>query len=623
VIARYHLRALGEDESAQYVRHRLEVCGLERPLPFDRAALRRVHAGQRRRFPARINLLCDRAMLGAYASGNGNVTRRVVDHAAAEVFPRSVRSGSFRTRSLLAAALALAAGAGLLKAATYVGDPAAAQRKLAATAPQALLPASAAVAAVAAPVPVPVPAAPPAKPTLLRDEDDAWRELAQAWKLPLPDGEPCAALAREQVRCFSTKLSLPLIRQLARPGIVTLDTQTSQPSYAILVGLTDQTATLRAAGTEQTVTLGALADRWQGDFATLWRAPAGYVDKAKDGQGGPALEWVAVQLAATRGVPPPTGKRAARSAPAGRPACLQVAQGLPVDGQAGPLTYMQLNRASGVPSRACAPNPEDPAHVLHPRRIAQGRLRPRTRSGTRHPCAAQVGRARQCVFKPARMDLAGGDGARGARGGHRLVAAPGAGPSFARTSGGCHGPGPACASAGRRADAASARDGRRRQREPARAAAAARCARAALASRRASESAAARLPHAAPAAGHCRRARRPRCARRPRLCRGARRPGPASGRLPAPSMQASPQAVVPTSERVFGVAELPPEIQRDLPKLAISGGVHSENAAQRMLIVGGQVMSEGAEVAPGVVLEQIRPHAAVLRFRGYRFSVTF
>jgi general secretion pathway protein B len=100
-------------------------------------------------------------------------------------------------------------------------------------------------------------------------------------------------------------------------------------------------------------------------------------------------------------------------------------------------------------------------------------------------------------------------------------------------------------------------------------------------------------------------------------------PGPAPGNVPAPSVQASPQAVVPTSERVFGVGELPPEIQRDLPKLAISGGVHSENAAQRMLIVGGQVMSEGAEVAPGVVLEQIRPHAAVLRFRGYRYSVTF
>jgi general secretion pathway protein A len=348
VIARYHLRALGEEESAQYVRHRLEVCGLERPLPFDRAALRRVHAASGG-VPRRINLLCDRALLGAYASGNGNVTRRIVDHAAAEVFPRAVRSGSVRTRSLLAAALALAAGAGLLKAATYMGDPSAAQRKLAGPASQAVPPASATLAAAAVPVPAPAPALPPAKPTLLRDEDDAWRELAQAWKLPPPDGDPCAALAREQVRCFSTKLSLPLIRQLARPGIVTLDAHTSQPSYAILIGLTDQTATLRAAGTEQTVTLSALADRWQGDFATLWRAPAGYVEKAKDGQGGPALEWVAVQLAAARGVPAPSGN--VRLDPRLRAdlRAFQVAQGLPVDGQAGPLTYMQLNRASGVP----------------------------------------------------------------------------------------------------------------------------------------------------------------------------------------------------------------------------------------------------------------------------------
>jgi general secretion pathway protein B len=98
-------------------------------------------------------------------------------------------------------------------------------------------------------------------------------------------------------------------------------------------------------------------------------------------------------------------------------------------------------------------------------------------------------------------------------------------------------------------------------------------------------------------------------------------PGGAAGR--APSTHGAPQGVVPTSERVFALAELPPEVQRDLPKLAISGGTHSENPAQRMLIVGGQVVNEGTEVAPGVVLEQIRAHAAVLRFRGYRYSVAF
>jgi general secretion pathway protein B len=42
-----------------------------------------------------------------------------------------------------------------------------------------------------------------------------------------------------------------------------------------------------------------------------------------------------------------------------------------------------------------------------------------------------------------------------------------------------------------------------------------------------------------------------------------------------------------------------------------------------MLIVGGQVMAEGSELAPGVTLEQIRAKSAVLRFRGLRYSVAY
>jgi general secretion pathway protein A len=255
VIARYHLQALREDESAQYVRHRLEVCGLERPLPFDRAALRRVHAASGG-VPRRINLLCDRALLGAYASGQGQVTRRIVNRAAAEVFPRTAAQGGSGSRTVLAGVLGLAAGAGLLAAATRSSEPPAPPLPVAARAapqaPPAFEAASAEPEQRAAPA-----AAPPPKPMLLRDEDEAWRELAQAWKLPPPEGDPCPALAREQVQCFSRNLSLPVIRQLGRPGIVTLDTQTGQPSYAILTGLTDRAATLRAAGTEQTVTLAA------------------------------------------------------------------------------------------------------------------------------------------------------------------------------------------------------------------------------------------------------------------------------------------------------------------------------------------------------------------------------
>jgi general secretion pathway protein B len=98
---------------------------------------------------------------------------------------------------------------------------------------------------------------------------------------------------------------------------------------------------------------------------------------------------------------------------------------------------------------------------------------------------------------------------------------------------------------------------------------------------------------------------------------------PSAGTPAAPAPLPPAPVAAPAADRVFAMAELPADVQRDLPKLAISGGVHSENASQRMLIVGGHVMGEGTEVAPGVVLEQIRARTAVLRFRGYRYSVGY
>ena len=59
------------------------------------------------------------------------------------------------------------------------------------------------------------------------------------------------------------------------------------------------------------------------------------------------------------------------------------------------------------------------------------------------------------------------------------------------------------------------------------------------------------------------------------------------------------------------------------PKLAITGGVYSADAAQRLLIVGGQVFNEGSEVAPGVVLEQVRRGQALLSYQGQRFTVRY
>ncbi len=83
ITARYHLQPLDSDETEAYVRHRLAVAGCKRPL-FNRAsykALYQLSGG----VPRLINILADRALLGAYASDVQTVNAVLVKQANQEV----------------------------------------------------------------------------------------------------------------------------------------------------------------------------------------------------------------------------------------------------------------------------------------------------------------------------------------------------------------------------------------------------------------------------------------------------------------------------------------------------------------------------------------------------------
>lgn len=75
--------------------------------------------------------------------------------------------------------------------------------------------------------------------------------------------------------------------------------------------------------------------------------------------------------------------------------------------------------------------------------------------------------------------------------------------------------------------------------------------------------------------------------------------------------------------RIYTLNELPDEVRKDLPALQIGGAMYSQTAANRMLIVNGQLFHEGDTLAPGLVLEQIKLRSAVLRLKGYRYGISF
>jgi general secretion pathway protein A len=124
ITARYHLEALTPAETTHYILHRLRRAGGRESL-FRRGALSllyRLSGG----VPRLINVICDRALLGAYVQGQPAVTRRTVRKAAEEVFGQSEQRLSWSGRliqRLVTVMTVLVGGIGLA-AAIYFFAPA-------------------------------------------------------------------------------------------------------------------------------------------------------------------------------------------------------------------------------------------------------------------------------------------------------------------------------------------------------------------------------------------------------------------------------------------------------------------------------------------------------------------
>ncbi len=376
VIARFHLDALTEAESTQYIQHRMAVAGHTGPLPFDRKALQAIHR-LARGVPRRINLLCGRSLLGTWATGLHSVSRSVVNKAAGEVFgteQAAPGNTGMRSKTWLLAGAGVMLGAAATAAFTLsnrhpqalpitpIAKPAMATASAPLTSPStsASGPAPAVAAAPSAHASAVAPsvhavaaltALDAVLPQLPIDMALAWNTLGAQWRLPIDSTDPCAAALAQQLQCYrTTKLNLPLLRQLGRPGILTLQGDDNTPRYAVLLGMADQTATLQIGAQRHTVSHSGLARYWRGEFATLWRAPDGYNPATRGGVTGPAITQLAQQLDQLEGrsaaVPPSTPQQL-DTALRDRVRSFQRSHGLQADGQPGPMTYMQLESALG------------------------------------------------------------------------------------------------------------------------------------------------------------------------------------------------------------------------------------------------------------------------------------
>ncbi|MDQ2695731.1 MAG: AAA family ATPase, partial [Pseudomonadota bacterium] len=309
ITARYHLLPLTGRETAAYVRHRLAVAGGREAL-FTPAALRAV-ARLSRGVPRLINVICDRALLGAYVRNTRPVTARLVRQAAAEALhgPPRIRR---RVLAGIGGSVALAGVIGAAVGLSVLESPLSLLSQSEAPPPRA-----ATLAAVhQPPVHQPPDPAPPATPSpppdpvarlLATPGDDPLGRLLAVWNIKTEASAgplTCDQAAGYGLRCLEGRAGWDEVRRYNRPAVLQLADPDGGLHPVVLHGLNGATATLDADPEPVTIDLQRLTPLWTGDYVLFWR-PALADALIGPGSQGEAVRWLRRRLALAEGREPP------------------------------------------------------------------------------------------------------------------------------------------------------------------------------------------------------------------------------------------------------------------------------------------------------------------------------
>jgi general secretion pathway protein A len=360
VTGRYHLDPLSPSETEAYIRHRLRVAGATSEI-FAGGALSEVHrlSGG---IPRLVNVICDRALLGAYTQDQHAVTSKIVRDAAAEVFGKAQRPAWMPWVAAAACTLLITAG-GLL-AWAWLGDTKTAA--IASTTAPQQAPAAPSSTAVAAPGMAPAPtttaAASPAVPGLNQllaqfdnetDPDNAYNKLFALWGVRYVVGrtDPCSQAARSGLECLVQRGSLAQLRLFNRPAVLNVSDAQGRSHQVVLTGLDDERARVDLGGAIREIGIGDLSRNWFGDYVLLWRSGGSESKPLSFGMRAPAVRWLRRSLQQVNGLPlEPTASDRYDAALVSLVEEFQRKNRLAVDGIAGLQTQVVLDAALADPN---------------------------------------------------------------------------------------------------------------------------------------------------------------------------------------------------------------------------------------------------------------------------------
>lgn len=379
ITARYHLAPLDRGEIRAYIVHRLQVAGAREDL-FTKGALQAVYR-LTRGVPRLINIVCDRALLGAYSLDRRRVNRSVVRRAAREALIGSSPRRFFNLGFALATVAVM--GLGLWAVNRHIA-PFMPASMVAATSPTAVSAGMATTTSASVPPPAPairiprMAAAPqtapePAAAALHSPESihklpvesllgvdassqaEALASLLRLWgKEPLLESNlsSCDQVQQYGLRCLTLQGDWSDLRRYNHPAILSLQ-KDDRIIPVVLGALEGDRAILQVDGDAVQVDLHQLDSLWNGDFLLLWRLQTSLSVIGPGVVGEPVL-WLRKRLALAEGLSP-AGKTSVFSSRTFDPALqarvqrFQRVNQLQPDGIVGQRTMPLLNNLAPAP----------------------------------------------------------------------------------------------------------------------------------------------------------------------------------------------------------------------------------------------------------------------------------
>ena len=402
ITARFHLQPLTRTEVKAYVSHRLAVAGQNIQL-FPEKSIRLLYKLSNG-VPRLINILCDRALLGAYVEGQYAVHPPIIKKAAKEVFGelKNVEKQQKNRQWLypiaaLTAVTVFAIAVFLYLTLSPVNDNKhvltppltdTAEARAAADLPDAS-PTPESDEIIAAPVTEAVTETVDEK-TITRDEtvaaetstskniaetqpakntaetipqansiEDifsdnnsnpvaAYQALFKAWNHEYNNKTATTACKQAEafsLRCLHKQGNLNSLKAHNRPAVLTLIDKQGAPRYVTITSIQNDLASVTSNNHEYTIKLSELDKYWYGQFTLLWHKPAFYSSAITPGDRGNIVRWLHAHF--SNEATSEQGKIYDETLVA-KVKAFQAQHGLAADGIVGQLTIIHLNTESGM-----------------------------------------------------------------------------------------------------------------------------------------------------------------------------------------------------------------------------------------------------------------------------------